>query len=115
AAPTRRCGRSRTAASTRSAPSTATPFRWLQRARTGKSSSRRRVTTRAAPPHLAQVLTPAAYEHLERINERILAGCSRVIEDHSLPGYAIGIAAKGCVTFSAEPIVDYATFKANQG
>ena len=41
-------------------------------------------------------------------------GCSRVIDDHALPGYAIGIAAKGCVTFSAEPIVDYATFKANQ-
>jgi len=68
----------------------------------------------AARANLEEVLTPAAYEHLERINERILAGCSRVIEDHSLPGYAIGIAAKGCVTFSAEPIVDYATFKANQ-
>jgi glutamate-1-semialdehyde 2,1-aminomutase len=68
----------------------------------------------AARANLEEVLTPAAYEHLERINERILAGCSRVIEDHSLPGYAIGIAAKGCVTFSDEPIVDYATFKANQ-
>ena len=68
----------------------------------------------AARANLEEVLTPAAYAHLERINERILAGCSRVIEDHSLPGYAIGIAAKGCVTFSAEPIVDYATFKANQ-
>jgi glutamate-1-semialdehyde 2,1-aminomutase len=68
----------------------------------------------AARANLEEVLTPAAYEHLERINERILAGCSGVIEDHSLPGYAIGIAAKGCVTFSAEPILDYATFKANQ-
>jgi glutamate-1-semialdehyde 2,1-aminomutase len=68
----------------------------------------------AARANLEEVLTPPAYEHLDRINERILAGCSRVIDDHSLPGYAIGIAAKGCVTFSAEPIVDYATFKANQ-
>jgi glutamate-1-semialdehyde 2,1-aminomutase len=68
----------------------------------------------AARANLEEVLTPAVYEHLDRINERILAGCSRVIDDHSLPGYAIGIAAKGCVTFSAEPIVDYATFKANQ-
>jgi len=68
----------------------------------------------AARANLEEVLTPAAYKHLDRINQRILAGCSRVIDDYALPGYAIGIAAKGCVTFSAEPIVDYATFKANQ-
>jgi glutamate-1-semialdehyde 2,1-aminomutase len=68
----------------------------------------------AARANLEEVLTPTAYEHLDRLNERIIAGCSRVIEDHALPGYSIGIAAKGCVTFSAERIVDYATFKANQ-
>jgi len=68
----------------------------------------------AARASLEQVLTPDAYEHFERLNERILAGCTRVIEEHGFPGYAIGIAAKGCVTFSSEPIVDYATFKANQ-
>src|SRR5439155_684328 len=68
----------------------------------------------AARANLEEVLTPAAYEHLDHINERILAGCSRVIDDHALPGYAIGIAAKVCVTFSAEPVVDYGTFKANQ-
>jgi glutamate-1-semialdehyde 2,1-aminomutase len=68
----------------------------------------------AARVNLEEVLTPAAYEHLDRLNERILSGCTRVIEQHGLPGYAIGIAAKGCVTFSAEPIVDYASFKANQ-
>jgi len=68
----------------------------------------------AARANLEDVLTPTAYEYLDRLNERIIAGCSRVIEDHALPGYAIGIAAKGCVTFSTERIVDYATFKANQ-
>ena len=68
----------------------------------------------AARTNLEEVLTPTAYEYLDRLNERIIAGCSRVIEDHALPGYAIGIAAKGCVTFSTERIVDYATFKANQ-
>jgi len=68
----------------------------------------------AARASLEQVLTPDAYEHFERLNERILAGCTRVIEAHGFPGYAIGIAAKGCVTFSSEPIVDYASFKANQ-
>jgi len=68
----------------------------------------------AARASLEQVLTPDAYEHFERLNDRILAGCTSVIEEHGFPGYAIGIAAKGCVTFSSEPIVDYATFKANQ-
>jgi glutamate-1-semialdehyde 2,1-aminomutase len=68
----------------------------------------------AARANLEEVLTPKAHEHLDRLNERIIAGCSRVIDDHALPGYAIGIAAKGCVTFSAERIVDYATFTANQ-
>ncbi len=68
----------------------------------------------AARASLERVLTPDAYEHFERLNERILAGCTRVIEQHGFPGYAIGIAAKGCVTFSSERIVDYASFKANQ-
>jgi glutamate-1-semialdehyde 2,1-aminomutase len=68
----------------------------------------------AARANLEEVLTPAAYEHLDRLNERILGGCTRVIEEHSLPGYAIGIAAKGCVTFASERIVDYASFSANQ-
>ncbi len=68
----------------------------------------------AARANLLHVLTPAAYEHLDHLNERILDGCSRVIEEHRLPGYAIGIAAKGCVTFADERIVDYASFKAHQ-
>ena len=68
----------------------------------------------AARASLCEVLTPAAYEHLDHLNERIVSGCQAVIERHGLPGYAIGIAAKGCVTFSPTTIVDYETFKANQ-
>jgi glutamate-1-semialdehyde 2,1-aminomutase len=68
----------------------------------------------AARASLGEVLTPEAYTHLDRLNERILNGCTGVIEEHGFPGYAIGIGAKGCVTFSTERIVDYATFRANQ-
>ncbi|HEX6491410.1 MAG TPA: aspartate aminotransferase family protein [Gaiellaceae bacterium] len=68
----------------------------------------------AARANLQQVLTAEAYEQLDRLNERILAGCSRVIDEHGLPGYALGIAAKGCVTFASERIVDYASFKEHQ-
>ena len=59
-------------------------------------------------------MTPEAYAHLDRLNDRILAGCDEVIRKHNLPGYAVGIASKGCVTFSPKKIVDYETFKENQ-
>ncbi|HUA10630.1 MAG TPA: aspartate aminotransferase family protein [Solirubrobacteraceae bacterium] len=72
------------------------------------------LTMAAARASLAEVLTPAAYAHLDALNERILAGCEEVIARYGLPGYAVGIGSKGCVTFSPVPIVDYESFKANQ-
>ncbi len=68
----------------------------------------------AARANLLDVLTPAAYEHLDHLNERIVSGCQAVIEKYDLPGYAVGIGSKGCVTFSTQKIVDYESFKANQ-
>jgi glutamate-1-semialdehyde 2,1-aminomutase len=68
----------------------------------------------AARASLSEVLTPEAYVHLDHLNDRLLAGCTEVIRRYELPGYAIGIGSKGCVTFSPERIVDYETFKANQ-
>jgi glutamate-1-semialdehyde 2,1-aminomutase len=68
----------------------------------------------AARASLTEVLTPDAYELIEAREERLLRSCQDVIERHGLPGYAVGIGAKGCVTFSPEPIVDYESFKAHQ-
>jgi glutamate-1-semialdehyde 2,1-aminomutase len=68
----------------------------------------------AARASLTEVLTADAYAHLDHLNDRLLAGCEAVIRKHNLPGYAIGVAGKGCVTFSPVKIVDYETFKANQ-
>jgi len=68
----------------------------------------------AARANLLEVMTPEAYEHLDMLNERIVSGCQRVVDEYRLPGYAIGVAAKGCVTFAPEKVVDYATFKAHQ-
>jgi len=72
------------------------------------------LTMAAARASLEQVLTPEAYVHLEHLNDRIVGGCQDVIDRQKLPGYAVGIGAKGCVTFSPTKIVDYETFKANQ-
>jgi glutamate-1-semialdehyde 2,1-aminomutase len=68
----------------------------------------------AARANLTEVLTPDAYTHLDALNERILRGCTEVIERYGLSGYAVGVGSKGCVTFSTTKIVDYETFKDNQ-
>jgi glutamate-1-semialdehyde 2,1-aminomutase len=72
------------------------------------------LTMAAARASLEQVLTPDAYAHLDRINERLLAGCQEVVDRYRLPGYCVGIGSKGCVTFSDARIVDYETFKEHQ-
>jgi len=68
----------------------------------------------AARASLTEVLTPDAYELIDAREERLVRGCQDVIDRHGLSGYAVGLGAKGCVTFSPEPVVDYESFKANQ-
>jgi glutamate-1-semialdehyde 2,1-aminomutase len=68
----------------------------------------------AARASLLEVLTPEAYAHLDALNEHILNGCQGVVEKYNLPGYAVGVGSKGCVTFSPKKVVDYETFKENQ-
>lgn len=68
----------------------------------------------AARANLLEVMTPEAYEHLDALNDRILAGCDEVIAEFELPGYTVGIGSKGCVTFSPVKVTDYAIFKENQ-
>jgi glutamate-1-semialdehyde 2,1-aminomutase len=68
----------------------------------------------AARASLTEVLTPEAYQQLEALEARLLKSCHEVIERYGLPGYVVGLGAKGCVTFSPEPVVDYESFKANQ-
>jgi glutamate-1-semialdehyde 2,1-aminomutase len=72
------------------------------------------LTMAAARASLFEVLTPEGYGHLHRLNDRILEGCQGVLDEYLMPGYAVGIGAKGCVTFSPVRIVDYETFKAHQ-
>jgi glutamate-1-semialdehyde 2,1-aminomutase len=68
----------------------------------------------AARASLLEVLTPEAYAHLDALNEYMVTGCQAVVDRFNLPGYAVGIASKGCVTFAPERIVDYESFKQHQ-
>jgi len=68
----------------------------------------------AARANLLEVMTDDAYAHLAMLNDRILAGCTAVIEEFGLTGYSVGIGSKGCVTFSPVKVIDYESFKANQ-
>jgi len=68
----------------------------------------------AARANLYEVMTPEAYAHLDRLNDRIVQGCQAVVDEYGLPGYALGIGSKGCVTFAPVKVVDYETFKAHQ-
>jgi glutamate-1-semialdehyde 2,1-aminomutase len=65
----------------------------------------------AARANLLDVLTPDAYTRLEALSARMVSGCTAVLERHGLPGRALGVGARGCVTFAPQPIVDYATMR----
>jgi glutamate-1-semialdehyde 2,1-aminomutase len=68
----------------------------------------------AARANLLEVMTPAAYAHLDRLNDHLVEGCQAVIDKYGLPGYAIGVASKGCVTFAPTQITDYESYKQYQ-
>jgi glutamate-1-semialdehyde 2,1-aminomutase len=72
------------------------------------------LTMAAARAGLLEVLTPEAYQHLDTINDRLVAGCQDVVDRYRLPAYTVGISSKGCVTFSDTKIVDYTTFMTKQ-
>ena len=65
----------------------------------------------AARASLTEVLTPAAYERLFALNDRLLAGCDAAIAEHELPAHTVGLGAKGCIIHASEPVTDYESFK----
>ncbi len=72
------------------------------------------LTMAAARASLFEVLTPDAYVHLDRLGDRLIAGCDEILRRHELPGYTVGIGSKGCVHFADAPIRDYTSFMAHQ-
>ena len=70
------------------------------------------LATAAARAALTEVLTPSAYRHLDRLQQRMVDGVGEVIDRAGLPAHAVAVGAKGCVTFSPTPVRDYREFLA---
>jgi glutamate-1-semialdehyde 2,1-aminomutase len=66
----------------------------------------------AARAALYEVLTPETYARLDRLRVRMAGGCARVIEATGMAAHTVTIGAKGCVTFSADPVTDFRAFAA---
>ncbi len=68
----------------------------------------------AARASLEHVLTADAYDHLDKLEHRLMTGCQGVLDKFNIAGDTVGIRSKGCVRFSESPITDYESFMANQ-
>jgi glutamate-1-semialdehyde 2,1-aminomutase len=68
------------------------------------------LTMAAAEAALTQVLNDDAYRRLDELGKRIVDGCQDVCDRYGLPAYAVGVAAKGCVMFADEQVVDYRSY-----
>ncbi len=54
-----------------------------------------------------EVLTPAAYEHVNRLNRQLVEGYQRTIQKTGLSAYVIGAGANGALLFYPKPLRNY--------
>jgi glutamate-1-semialdehyde 2,1-aminomutase len=59
---------------------------------------------------LTQILTKDAYPRLHAMADRLTAGSQAVLDELSLPGYAINVGPKGCVMFTPDRVTNYRDF-----
>lgn len=64
----------------------------------------------AARAMLYEVATADAYAHLARLRAIVEDAVPALIEAHGLPAHLVSIGAKGCVTFSKDPVRNYRDF-----
>ena len=64
----------------------------------------------AARAMLCEVATAQAYERIERLRARAVAGLELEIARDGLAAHVVSAGAKGCVVFSPEPVRDYRGF-----
>src|ERR671916_434974 len=68
------------------------------------------LTMAASRAALTEILTPEAYEHLDRLARVMVDGAWEVIEKYDLAAYPLSFGAKGSITFSARKVRNYRDF-----
>jgi glutamate-1-semialdehyde 2,1-aminomutase len=66
----------------------------------------------AAAATLGEICTQEAFDRTAKINQRMLADSQRIIDEYELPAHTVQMGAKGCITWSVEPIRNYRDYKA---
>jgi glutamate-1-semialdehyde 2,1-aminomutase len=66
----------------------------------------------AARAMLQEVVTPDAYQRIERLRLRAVHGVEREIAKAGLDARVVSVGAKGCIVFSSEPVRDFRSFLA---
>jgi glutamate-1-semialdehyde 2,1-aminomutase len=59
---------------------------------------------------LTEVLVREAYTELAKLGTRLAEGCAKALAEHGIPGHAVDLGAKGCVSYRAEPLRNYRDF-----
>jgi glutamate-1-semialdehyde 2,1-aminomutase len=64
----------------------------------------------AARAMVTEILVPATYTHLERIETRMSDGARRLVAEYELPAYVTNLGAKGSITYADRPVLNYRDF-----
>ena len=59
---------------------------------------------------LEEVATDDAYEHIDKLRQRVGTEIGAAIAEAGLPAHVVAVGAKGCVTFSTTPVRNYREF-----
>jgi len=66
----------------------------------------------AAKATLTEACTPEAIDEAIARNHRLVEACQAVIDRAGLPAHTVEFGAKGCITWSPEPVTNYRDYKA---
>ena len=59
---------------------------------------------------LTEVMTRDAYAYLDDIGTRLATGCTKAMDENGIPGHAVDLGAKGCVSYRPTPLRNYRDF-----
>ncbi len=66
----------------------------------------------AAKATLTEVCTREAIDAAIALNHRLVEACQKIIDDAGLPAHTVEFGAKGCITWSIDPVRNYRDYKA---